>query len=81
MMQSHGGPPPTSTPSGSRMSAAHWRGGIFYVNPDDPALYVNKRFGIGYTLNFARPEAWVLLGIILFIPVIPLALCLLIAPK
>jgi uncharacterized membrane protein len=23
---------------------------------------VEKRFGIGYTLNFANPKAWVLLG-------------------
>lgn len=79
MMQRHGGPTPKT--SGSRTSAAHWRGGIFYVNPEDPALYVNKRFGIGYTLNFGRPEAWILLALILFIPVIPLGLCLLIAPR
>jgi uncharacterized membrane protein len=31
---------------------------MFYVNPDDPAILVEKRFGIGYTLNFGRPAAW-----------------------
>jgi uncharacterized membrane protein len=79
MMHLHGGP--TLETAGSRSAAAHWRGGIFYVNPEDPELCVNKRFGIGYTLNFGRPEAWVLLGLILLIPLIPLGLCLLIAPR
>ena len=32
--------------------------GIFYSNPDDPALFVPKRFGIGYTLNFGNPWSW-----------------------
>jgi uncharacterized membrane protein len=39
----------------------HWRQGAFYVNRDDPALWVPKRSGLGYTLNFAHPAAWPLL--------------------
>ena len=45
----------------SAMSAdddAHWRLGIFYANADDPAVIVPKRFGIGWTLNWARPASW-----------------------
>ena len=49
---------------------AGWRGGIIYFNPDDPALLVEKRMGIGYTLNMARPSAWILLGIMLLIPAV-----------
>lgn len=49
----------------------HWKLGIFYYNPDDPALMVEKRFGIGYTLNFARGRAWLVLALV---TVIPLAL-------
>lgn len=79
MMHRYGGPPSETT--GSRPAAAAWRSGVFYVKPEDPALCVNKRFGIGYTLNFGRPEAWALLGLILLIPLIPLGLCLLIAPR
>jgi uncharacterized membrane protein len=41
-----------------------WRG-IFYWNPADRALIVPKRFGIGYTLNFANPWSWVVLSGIL----------------
>jgi len=36
---------------------AHWKGGVFYVNRDDPSLFVPKRFGIGWTVNFASPKA------------------------
>jgi uncharacterized membrane protein len=39
-----------------------WKLGQFYFNPADPALFVEKRFGIGYTCNFGRPAAWVLIG-------------------
>jgi hypothetical protein len=44
-----------------------WRGGIFYFNREDPALFVPKRFGIGYTLNFANPWSWVVIGILVVI--------------
>jgi uncharacterized membrane protein len=44
-----------------------WKKGMFYVNRDDPALWVPKRFGIGYTLNFGHRGAWVILGILLAI--------------
>ncbi|GCF11278.1 DUF1648 domain-containing protein [Dictyobacter arantiisoli] len=32
-----------------------WPGGIFYNNPDDPAIFVSKRFGLGGTINFGHP--------------------------
>ncbi|MDR1713307.1 MAG: DUF5808 domain-containing protein [Coriobacteriales bacterium] len=38
-----------------------WKLGLFYCNRDDPALFVEKRFGIGWTSNFARPLNWVLI--------------------
>ena len=28
----------------------YWRGGFFYNNPDDPAVFVPKRFGLGWVL-------------------------------
>ena len=34
---------------------SHWKAGLFYVNPDDPAILVPKRLGIGWTINFGRP--------------------------
>ncbi len=35
----------------------HYRCGVFYVNRQDPRLWVEKRVGIGWTLNFAHPAA------------------------
>lgn len=39
-----------------------WKCGMFYYNPSDAALFVEKRMGVGYTLNFAHPLSWWLLG-------------------
>ncbi|ANS76933.1 hypothetical protein AWM70_22055 [Paenibacillus yonginensis] len=37
----------------------HWKlGGSTYYNPNDPSLFIEKRVGIGWTVNFARPLAW-----------------------
>jgi uncharacterized membrane protein len=44
-----------------------WKLGLFYFNPVDPALFVEKRFGIGWTINLARPWAWVL-GVVMLAP-------------
>lgn len=35
-----------------------WLAGMFYYNPDDAAIFVEKRFGIGTTVNLARWQAW-----------------------
>ena len=49
-------------------SDSYWKAGMFYYNPDDPAIFVSKRVGVGYSLNFASKWAWVFLGMtILFI--------------
>lgn len=36
-----------------------WKLGQFYFNPRDPAYMVERRFGLGYSPNFARPSAWI----------------------
>ncbi|RYQ26433.1 hypothetical protein PG2029B_1029 [Bifidobacterium pseudolongum subsp. globosum] len=40
---------------------AHWKLGVFYANHDDASVFVPKRFGIGWTVNIARPATWALL--------------------
>ncbi len=47
-----------------------WRGGLFYVNAADPRLLVPKRSGYGWTFNFARPLAWVLLAVLILGPLL-----------
>jgi uncharacterized membrane protein len=60
--------PPAAGPIGDRSPDSCWKGGVFYYNPEDPAVWVEKRFGIGYTLNFGRAAAWVFLILILLLP-------------
>jgi uncharacterized membrane protein len=38
---------------------------VLYVNRDDPAVMVGKRFGVGWTLNFGNPRSWLLVGVLL----------------
>jgi uncharacterized membrane protein len=40
----------------------YWRGGLFYINREDHALLVPRRFGLGWTLNFGNPTAAMLLA-------------------
>jgi uncharacterized membrane protein len=39
-----------------------WKAGLLYANRDDPALVVGARFGVGWTLNFGHPVAWLFLA-------------------
>lgn len=47
--------------------ARFWRLNRLYLNRADPALFVPARGGFGYTLNFGRPVAVVLLALALLI--------------
>jgi len=46
-----------ATPAVRPSSDANWRFRGLYFNPEDPALFVPLRSGIGWTLNFGRPRA------------------------
>jgi uncharacterized membrane protein len=51
-------------PVGDRTPDKYWKLGLIYINRNDPALFVEKRFGIGFTLNFGHPGAWVFLAVL-----------------
>jgi uncharacterized membrane protein len=51
-----------------------YRCGMFYVNPDDPRLWVEKRYGVGWTLNYARPAAYVVTALIFLVPLLAILL-------
>ena len=59
--------------TGRRPPDEAWKG-IFYSNPDDPALFVPKRFGIGYTFNFGNPWSWAVLALIFLMVALPFIL-------
>jgi len=58
-----GGPPPDEG----------WKG-WFYSNPNDPALLVPKRYGVGFTLNFGNPWSWAVLALIILAVALPIVL-------
>jgi uncharacterized membrane protein len=41
----------------------YWLAGMFYLNRDDPSLFVEKRFGIGWTFNLGHPLSIVVLAL------------------
>lgn len=43
----------------------HWKLGVFYVNKQDPSIFVEKRFGVGWSINFGNPVGY----LILFLPI------------
>ena len=49
--------------------AVYWRFPGVYVNRQDPALFVPRRNGSGWTLNLGRPQAIVFLGLVLFVTI------------
>ena len=51
-----------------------WKLGMFYFNPADPAIFVEQRFGIGYTVNFANRATWVFFGVIVALSFSPMLL-------
>jgi len=61
----------SAAPVGDRTLDRYWKLGVFYFNPDDSAVLIEKRFGLGYTFNFARPIAWIILLLLLMLPLIP----------
>jgi uncharacterized membrane protein len=52
-LQSH-----LATESSDPMADRFWKWGYFYSNPDDPALVVPLRSGVGFSHNFARASVW-----------------------
>lgn len=68
----------TTTDSGEvidRDDDRYWKLGQFYFNKNDPSLFLEKRFGVGWTINLARPLVWVIFLVIIGLAVgLPLIL-------
>ena len=47
-----------------------WIFGVYYVNPRDPAMWVENRFGLGYTPNFGNWRAWLLIIAMMLVPMV-----------
>lgn len=56
-----------------------WILGGFYYNKNDPAWMVEKRTGIGWTVNFANPKSWIAMGALTLFIVINIVLSIVIS--
>ncbi|WP_430788971.1 DUF1648 domain-containing protein [Virgibacillus flavescens] len=43
----------------------YWKLGVFYYNKNDPSIFLEKRFGVGWTNNWAHPLSWVFIIVII----------------
>ncbi|MET9019455.1 DUF5808 domain-containing protein [Actinopolymorpha sp. NPDC004070] len=48
----------------------YWPAGSVYVNRADPAMFVPKRLGVGWTVNFGNPKGIALFAAILLAPLL-----------
>ncbi|MFI5274181.1 MAG: DUF5808 domain-containing protein, partial [Ktedonobacterales bacterium] len=56
---------PAEETATDRLDDRYWKLGAIYVNRGDPSLFVERRFGIGWTFNLGNPRAiGVLVGIV-----------------
>jgi uncharacterized membrane protein len=58
----------------------YWKGGLIYLNPEDPAVFVPKRFGVGWTINLASPGG-IGIGIVLVLIVLGAITLAVVAPN
>jgi uncharacterized membrane protein len=56
---------PGGGPGVNRDDDRFWKGGLIYVNRDDPAIMVGNRFGVGWTPNLGNPKGCLLYGAIM----------------
>lgn len=48
--------------TGALADNRHWYFGLFYFNREDPSMIIERRFGIGYTINLGNWKALALLA-------------------
>ena len=47
------------------MEKGNYKAGFIYFNRQDSRVFVPKRFGIGYSFNFANPVTWIILAVLI----------------
>jgi uncharacterized membrane protein len=66
-----------SPSTGYRDDERYWLGGVIYYNRDDADLFIPKRSGLGWTVNFAHPGGKLILAFMLLLILLPVILLLL----
>jgi uncharacterized membrane protein len=63
---------PNGPAIGDTTPDACWILGRLYINRADPALFVERRIGIGYTLNLGNPASWLVMIVAVVAVSVPL---------
>jgi uncharacterized membrane protein len=71
-----GGPDAPDAPDDDR----YWKAGFFYINRNDPSVFVPKRFGVGWTVNLGSIGG-VAIGIVLLAVIAGAIVIAIIAPS
>ena len=61
-------------PVGDTTPDSCWLFGRLYLNRADPTLFVEKRMGLGYTLNLGNPWSWLVIASFAFAVAVPFLL-------
>ncbi|WP_146943979.1 DUF5808 domain-containing protein [Chryseobacterium hagamense] len=48
----------------SDKNPSFWKFGLFYYNKEDKRIFPPKRYGLGWTVNFADPHSVIMFSII-----------------
>ena len=65
---------PGGLPIGDTTPDSRWILGRLYFNRQDPALFVERRIGLGYTLNLGNPWSWLVMAVFVCAVMTPLLL-------
>lgn len=60
---------PVAETGTDRSDDRYWKLGAIYVNPHDPSIFVERRFGIGWTINLGNPRGIALMLVLLAVPI------------
>jgi uncharacterized membrane protein len=66
--------PAAEARAGDATPDAAWKGGLFYFNRADPAVFVEHRMGVGWSLNLGNLWSWVFLACAVGVPMLVLRL-------
>jgi uncharacterized membrane protein len=61
---------PADASTTDHMDDSHWFLGSIYVNRDDPSIFVERRFGIGWTVNFGSVGGLLTMGALLAVAIL-----------
>jgi uncharacterized membrane protein len=69
---------PAEASTTDRMDDRHWILGSIYFNRDDPSIFVERRFGIGWTVNLGSVGGLLTMGALLAVAIlVPIGIALL----